>query len=363
MDCVYLRLKNNITIEDCRSLFASNLIYNINHIIISSNPSKEVMEQLSLFARKVETLTIYNLKNNNDWVNGNIFSIWKLKQICIYNTVENESFVRLIILTCTELTSIKLDSITVDDVAVTTIAQHCHKLESLSVISECLITFNSIIALSEGGLPLKELYIPSIPNTPTADISRRCSHALSCIRRLDTNQLGQKGQADNILLPYMTGLTSMYLSQHGYSYIPLLTQHCHNLTEIIVDDSYCTVEDILLVCYTNPLLQELLYWELSGITDTILTELIHACPHLHTLDLSYETTITDIGILALSELCPQLQRLNINYCTQVTEAAVLQLLQRCRKLTRMEVSRSSLSEETWTQLDKNTQKRVRRNWT
>ena len=51
---------------------------------------------------------------------------------------------------------------------------------------------------------------------------------------------------------------------------------------------------------------------------------------------------------------------SIRECIQVTETAVLQLLQRCRKLTRLEVSSSSLSEETWTQLDKNTQKRVSR---
>ena len=46
---------------------------------------------------------------------------------------------------------------------------------------------------------------------------------------------------------------------------------------------------------------------------------------------------------------------SIKECTQVTEAVVLQLLQRCRKLTKLEVTSRSLSEETWTQLDKNTQ--------
>ena len=93
-------------------------------------------------------------------------------------------------------------------------------------------------------------------------------------------------------------------------------------------------------------------------TDTTLVELVHACPHLHTLDLSYENDITDIGILALSDHCPQLQLLAINKCHKVTEAAVLQLLQRCRKLTRLYVSKSTVSEETWTQQDKNIQKRV-----
>ena len=145
-----------------------------------------------------------------------------------------------------------------------------------------------------------------------------------------------------------------------YIYIPLLTQHCHKLTKIGVYDTAYTAVHVLSLCRANPLLQELTCYEQGVVTDTTLIQLIHACPHLHTLDLFYETDITDIGILALSEHCPQLQKLDINECRKVTETAVLQLLQRCRKLTTLEVSSSSLSDETWTQLDKNTQKRVRR---
>ena len=97
-----------------------------------------------------------------------------------------------------------------------------------------------------------------------------------------------------------------------------------------------------------------------GITDTILIELIHACPHLHTLNLPHEKNITDISILAISEYCHHLRFIGIKRCNNVTEPVILQLLQRCRKLTALYVSSSSLSEETWTQLDKNTQKRVSR---
>ena len=148
----------------------------------------------------------------------------------------------------------------------------------------------------------------------------------------------------------MTGLTSVNIEHNCHSFILLLTQHCHKLTKIVVFHTDCTVSVILSLCRANPLLQEISYWS-GDLTDTALIELIHACPHLHTLYLPYETYITDIGILALSEHCPQLQWLNIRRCTQVTEVAVLQLLQRCRKLTTLEVSNSSLSEETWTQLD------------
>ena len=258
---------------------------------------------------------------------------------------------------CTELTSIKLDSCNIDDAAVIAIAQHCPKLETLLLRSNN-ITWTSLLTLSERSLPLKELDIESFPNIPTADIAGCCSHALSCIRHLNTNHVNQNDQDATILIPYMTGLTSLYLYYYTSAYIPLLTQHCSKLTEIAVADKYCTVADILSLCRANPLLQELNGFSPICFNDSTLIELIHTCPHLHTLYLPYETTITDIGILALSEHCPQLQELSINKCRKVTETAVLQLLQRCRKLSRLRASSSSLSKETWTELDKNTQKRV-----
>ena len=155
----------------------------------------------------------------------------------------------------------------------------------------------------------------------------------------------------------MTGLTSVHLDYYSHSYIPLLTQYCRKLTKIVAIYYQCHVTDILSLCCANPLLQELSCCFRCGFTDTVLIELIYACPHLHALYLPYETAITDLGILALSEHCHQLQWFNVKNCKQVTEAAVLQLLQSCRKLTRLEVSSSSLSELTWTQLDRNTQRR------
>ena len=131
----------------------------------------------------------------------------------------------------------------------------------------------------------------------------------------------------------------------------LPAQHCHKLTWIV---------DILPLCRANPQLQTLIYYcSGSCFTDTILIELIHTCPHLHRFMLPYETNITDTGILALSDHCPALDVLFINKCQKISEAAVLQLLKRCHNL-RLNVSSSSLSEKTWTQLDKNIQKRVRR---
>ena len=156
----------------------------------------------------------------------------------------------------------------------------------------------------------------------------------------------------------MTGLTSVFLSYMGRSCIPLLILYCHQLKSIALLCYNFPVTDILSLCRANPLLQKLRCCSLCSVTDTALKELIHACPHIHTLWLPFETDITDIGILALSEHCNQLQELSIWGCHKVTEVAVLQLLQRCRKLTKLYTSSSSLSKETWTQLHSNTQKIV-----
>ena len=357
VDEVELHFESTVTMEDCKPLFENNLSCRIRSIKFIGNYNKDVVEKLSLFARNVEKINIINLSNINDWLNTDILSRWKLKELSLSHSIVAKPLITLIVQTCTELTSIELRSDTVDDAVVMALAQHCPKLETL-VIESDNITYTSLIALSERGLPLKELDIHYIPNIPIADIARRCSHALSCIRHLNTYNLQRNGQDFSILISYMAGLTSLCLWYDSDMYIPLLTQHCHKLTEVAVCENN-SIDDILALCRANPLLQEFDIL-LCVITDTTLIELMHACPHLHTLELPVETDITDIGILVLSEHCPHLQRLEIGRCPKVTEAAVLQLLQRCHKLTRLEVSSSSLSEETWTQLDKNTQKRVSR---
>ena len=342
------------TVERLQPILRNKMGFKISIFTIRGNVNKVVMEQLSACTGNVKQLTIRYSNNCMDWLTADILSRWKLKEISFDSAIHVEL---LLVLSKTELTSIKLLSNNIDDAAVIAIAQHCPKLETL-LLRSSNITWASLLALSERGLPLEELDIDFIPNIPTTDIARRCSHALSCIRHISTDYLYENDQNANIIIPSMTRLTSVYFNNYSDSYIPLLTQHCHKLTKITVlyNNNY-SVTDMLSLCRANPLLEVFIYYQ-NGLIDAELKELIHACPHLHTLTLPYETNITDTGILALSENCPQLGWLNIRNCHKVTEAAVLQLLQCCRKLTTLEVSSSSLSEETWTQLDKNTQKRV-----
>ena len=357
VDNFRLLLDSDTTAESLQFLIDNNIGSKVSNIDIRGNQNRAVMEQLSVCTRNVKQLFIRYSYNCMDWLTADILSRWKLKEISVSFSEFSKPLVILLVHACTELTSIKLYSNTMDDVAVITIAQHCPKLETL-LLRSSNITWASLLALSERGLPLKELDIDSIPNIPTADIARRCSHALSCIRHLNIGNLHQNNEEGTILIPYMTGLNSADLGYYCRSYIPLLTQYCHKLTNIGVAVEVFLVSDLLSLCYANPLLEEFRCYYRTGITDSALIELIHACPHLHTLRLPYDTDITNIGILTLCEHCPQLQWLDITHCKQVTETALLQLLQCCYKLTRLYVSSSSLLKETWTQLDRNTQKRV-----
>ena len=330
VDNINLRINSEVQMHHCQPLFESELRYMVKAVefidVTAVAVDKEVMEQLSIFTENIEIMKAVIYVSN--WLTVDILSRWKLKEITFVGSFVDKVLLTLILQTCTELTSLELrtwSTLLDDSVVVNIVAQHCPKLKTLRILGKCNITYKSLLALSEQCLLLAELYIPSIPNIPTAHIARRCSRALSCIPHLNTGHLDRNAQDFRILLPYMTGLTSVHLCDFSNLYIPLLTQHCSKITTIKVDDGDCDSVLLLSLCRANPLLQELSY-NSGRFTDTALIELIHACPHLHTLRLPYETAITDIGMLALSEYCPQLQCLYIGKCKQVTDAAVIQLL-------------------------------------
>ena len=167
-----LLLDSDTTTESLKLLIDNNMGGKVNGIDISGNQNRDVMEQLSACTLNIKQLTISESYNYMDWLTVKILSRWKLQAINVSCSELSKSSVILIAQTCTELTSVKLYSNSIDDAAVIAIAQHCHKLESL-LLRSSNITWTSLLTLSERGLPLKELYIITIPNIPTADIARQ----------------------------------------------------------------------------------------------------------------------------------------------------------------------------------------------
>ena len=85
---------------------------------------------------------------------------------------------------CPQLEELSLCCWQLTDQSVIALTQHCSRLKKLK-LHRCNITFASLKALSERGLPLEELIVPSIP-IPSAEIATQCAHALSRIREFST---------------------------------------------------------------------------------------------------------------------------------------------------------------------------------
>ena len=179
------------------------------------------------------------------------------------------------------------------------------------------------------------------------------SHALSCIRYIKSSMFGFSSNGAEYCIQYLTNLTILELNSSIDMYlIPLLAQHCNNIKQVWLHSITIPLQDLFILLRNNPGIWEIFLFSTQQLNDTSLIELIHACPHLHILCISYEPNITDIGILALSEHCTQLKELVIGKCQQITETAILQLLQRCPQLKELSVSKLSLSAETAAEIKK-----------
>ena len=81
VDKVELHFESNVTMEDCKPLFENNLSCRINCIVFDGDLNEDVIEKLSLFARNVEKIDIVKSSNIKDWLNIDILSKWKLKEL------------------------------------------------------------------------------------------------------------------------------------------------------------------------------------------------------------------------------------------------------------------------------------------
>lgn len=305
VDKLELHLQSNTTVDEIKPLFNNPMSYIVKTIIINCDLDILVLEQLSICTSNVNKLQIYSSCFYRR-LNKTILSRWKLKTLYLDGIQFITPLLTLIVQTCSELTTIQLSSNTLDDAVVMIVAQHCPKLEKLilhEILETSTLTYQSLLTLSEYKLPLQELSITHVPIIPTADIARSCSHALSCIRNFNPDNFVCNQQSRHNLIPYMTGLTSIHLDYSCHSYIPLLLQYCHKLTELNFSGTSFTDTVILSLIRANPLLQRIGFYHALTITDTVLIEVVQTCKHLHTLTLPYTHQISE---LTLSEHCHQI---------------------------------------------------------
>ena len=142
----------------------------------------------------------------------------------------------------------------------------------------------------------------------------------------------------------MTGLRELILgSSEDHLLVPHLLlllqgQCCAGLESLSINkySNITTQQFFELVIESSKLL--VLYINQSiCVSDAVLVELAHSCPHLQKVTLHCSSEVTEEGVLTLAVHCRQLREIYIPE-TKVSEETVRQLAQHCRRLTKLIMS-------------------------
>ena len=239
---VELRLSHGVTQEDFKHFQGSSLRNKISIICISADMNKEVITHICSCIDYVNKLHIRNCSNSDEWLTSNILEKWNLQDVSIDRCINMS--IDPLISSFSEVTSLTFHDTTMDDTTVLAIAQHCLKLRRLHLYSFDL-TVASLLALSEQKLPLEWLDIPIIPIIPTANVARRCSHALSCMDSLSIGLTLNYEPNAPLCIPYLTEIKWLYLNVAKFAYMDKLIKHCTKLECISAVIGMCSTANLL----------------------------------------------------------------------------------------------------------------------
>ena len=339
---IELVINSDCTVEDIQILKDHGL--KVTSLRIVDNQHREVIEQLSKYVPNVIKLYIDYTCESINWLTEELVSNWNLQYIDIQSG--NTEIIVNIIKYCPELYYICLCSEDdIQDAGVIAICQHCLKLKKLIILSDVL-THKSLLALSEQGTTFEELETLPYIDIPTADIAKRCSHALSCIRHLNTRDFHIQNKT--LYIPYLTGLQDLHLdSSEDLTLIPLFNKYCHTLKRLGIGNNTTAIKfiDILPLVKANIYLQDISVGKKTIFTDTMLLQLVQTTStyNLHTLCLCFQPHLTDNSILALSKHCTQLTQVYLSHSHLITKSGIIQLLQHLPYLQCLHVSDLSLT--------------------
>ena len=297
------------------------------------------LEELALF-------TTTSVGDPNALLRGLANSCRQLRQILlVQNNTDvvhvNDTGVIALAEHCPLLENVSLSFSSLTDSSVVSLAQHCKRLKRLSVSSGVLLTYRSLLALSECGLPLESLSFPVVP-IPEAQLPR-CAHALSHIDSLSTPPTLPA-------LRLMTSLTSVnyHLDRHPAPaeavYAELRAAQCSTLKSLCFNNRISGALLAALVQQNKNLIGVIFS---CPVCDEDLALLAPSAKHIKVMFILEEcVNVTDAGLLALSEHCWQLQTLYISSCSQVTEAGLARVIEGCHQLTSLDISAACMSQET-----------------
>ena len=105
-----------------------------------------------------------------------------------------------------------------------------------------------------------------------------------------------------------------------------ITNHCVNLKELSVENTYLTGNETLYLCYNLQPKIEKLNLSILPITNGHIEALVTRCNQIKELNLAYSGPITDIAVDSImNNLRDTLETLNLSGCKQISRSKLLEL--------------------------------------
>ncbi|KAH7291650.1 hypothetical protein KP509_29G026300 [Ceratopteris richardii] len=251
----------------------------------------------------------------------------------------------LLAFNCRNLRSVSLKwCVGITDNAVLAIAAYCLKLEELDV-SYTEITNASISAVCK---------LESLWKLNLAACSRVDDQALrslkSASRSLQTLDISR--------CPVITYEGVMELANGGLPLRSLMMSYCHivvdpmlqsfgkfkNLRTVRFDACDMSTVELGLIGKYCMNLEELSLSKCKGIRDSGLSAAVMGCPNLKSIDLTACREITDITLSSIAYSCKGLVNLKLESCNNFSEHGLQELCKSCQSLEHLDVTDSSLND-------------------
>jgi len=218
----------------------------------------------------------------------------------------------------------------ITDVGLISISKHCSNLKFLDVYGCDQITDASIISVSTHCTRLQSLNLGNclqITDVSIISISTHCTALKS---------LNLKGQ--------ITDASIISISTQCPALISLSLWKCRRISDasIISISTHCTRLQSLYLGYCC-----------RQITDASIISISTNCTRLQSLHLEGCRQITDTSIISISTHCTRLQRLKLLRCRQITDASIISISENCTRLRRLLASPSTITDASLIALAKN----------
>lgn len=280
------------------------------------------------------------------------------------------------LIACTELRAFVLSGSTrVTSQSITTLAQHCTKLEeigmplcdrqvdvavaalvqhcpALCVVHSCsqFLTDRSLLSLQNCPL-LHTLVLNNVNKISCAALMQLVDHCSALIRlevsssSLDCTAAACAGTVavrthDSTIESHnrLSSINFSICSSLTHAVLMALTSRCPNITDLNL--RMCTgLTDASIISVASHCRNlEVLNISNIPVSNAAVCAIAQSCYFLHSFMAEGCALLTDGAVSALGNHCSNLTHLDMSFCNQLTEAGVIEILQKCRLLRNLDLS-------------------------